>query len=97
MKPLIFIFVFFVLQVGPQSRAMENRPSLAGQKSTGASMGTGWSAAAQQTPSPSASVSPIPPKPPGERDPVVGVLAILAILVAGGAGVFIYRVIRKGL
>lgn len=48
------------------------------------------------TASPSASTLPLAP-PPGERNPLQGVLAVVAIIVAGGAGVFIYRVIRKGL
>jgi hypothetical protein len=95
MKPLVPLFVVFVLLVSPQSRAMTDQPStLAGQNSTGASTGKGRSAAAEITPSPGATLSP---RPPGQRDPVVGVLAVAAILVAGGAGLFIYLVIRKGL
>lgn len=35
--------------------------------------------------------------PPGERHPLEGALAVLAILVVGAAGFFIYGVIRKGL
>lgn len=44
---------------------------------------------------PSPGSSPLPP--PGERDPLVGFAAAAAIVVAGGAGLWVYRVIRKGL
>lgn len=36
------------------------------------------------------------PAPPGERSPLVAVAAGAAVVIAGGAGIFIYRVIRKG-
>lgn len=49
-------------------------------------------------PTPSPAISPLPAgPPPGVRNPVEGALAILAIVVAAAAGVFIYIVIRKGL
>lgn len=38
-----------------------------------------------------------PADPPGEQSPLVGALAGVAILVAGLAGIFIYRLIREGL
>lgn len=40
---------------------------------------------------------PADPAPVGERDPVVGTLAFLSIVVAGVAGLWVYRVIRRGL
>jgi hypothetical protein len=49
------------------------------------------------------SPSPAPPSlppgipPPGVRQPVVGGLGVLAILVSAAAGFFIYRQIRRGL
>ncbi|MGH2706979.1 MAG: hypothetical protein ACRDJG_09640 [Actinomycetota bacterium] len=49
------------------------------------------------------SASPTPPSPPprapspGVRQPLVGGLGVLAILVAAAAGFFIYRQIRRGL
>jgi hypothetical protein len=54
--------------------------------------------AANSTPTPTATASLIPAgPPPGERNPVQGAVAVIAIVVAAGAGFFIYRVIRKGL
>lgn len=41
----------------------------------------------------------VPPdaKPPGEREPLIGLLAAVSIVVAAAAGIYVYRVIRKGL
>ncbi len=49
--------------------------------------------------SPSPALPSLPPgaPPPGVRQPVVGGLGVLAILVAAAAGFFIYRQIRRGL
>lgn len=44
---------------------------------------------------PSPATSPLPP--PGERDPLVGAAAVATIVVVAGAGLWVYRVIRKGL
>jgi hypothetical protein len=50
------------------------------------------------TPTPAATTSLLPAgPPPGERNPVQGAVAVIAIVVAAGAGFFIYRVIRNGL
>lgn len=52
------------------------------------------------TATPPASPKPTLPsdaKPPGEREPLVGLLAAASIVVAAGAGVYVYGVIRKGL
>jgi hypothetical protein len=46
--------------------------------------------------SPTATVIPYE-APPGDRSPLQGVLAVVAIVVAAGAGIWVYRVIRKGL
>lgn len=54
-------------------------------------------AALLATPTPVASVMPTIAPPPGQSDPLVGVLAALAIIVAAAAGFFVYRAIRKGL
>lgn len=50
-----------------------------------------------RSPSSPPSPRPSPPAPPGERDPLVGALAIGTMVVAGAAGLWIYSVIRKGL
>lgn len=61
----------------------------------------GGPAGAQLAPSPpphrepSPATSPLPP--PGERDPLVGAAAVAAIVVVAGAGLWVYRVIRRGL
>ncbi|HWD08640.1 MAG TPA: hypothetical protein VHA57_06055 [Actinomycetota bacterium] len=48
--------------------------------------------------SPSPSLSPIPAgPPPGERNPIEGAAAVIAIVIVAAAGIFIYGVIRKGL
>jgi len=50
------------------------------------------------TPSATVSATLIPAgAPPGERNPLEGALAVIAIVVVAAAGVFIYGVIRKGL
>jgi len=36
-------------------------------------------------------------KPPGERNPLLGLLAGASIMIALGAGIYVYRIIRKGL
>ncbi len=57
-------------------------------------------ARATATATPAASPKPTLPsdaKPPGEREPLVGLLAAASIVVAAGAGVYVYGVIRKGL
>ena len=41
--------------------------------------------------------TPVPAQPPGERSPVVGVVAGVSILIVGVTGIFIYRIIRKGI
>ena len=52
-------------------------------------------------PSPTFTQLPFKPpadaKPPGERNPVLGVAAVGAIILAGAAGLYVYRGIRKGL
>ncbi|MGH2719501.1 MAG: hypothetical protein ACRDJU_13125 [Actinomycetota bacterium] len=48
------------------------------------------------SPSPSPSLIPAGP-PPGERDPIEGAAAVIAIVIVAAAGFFIYGVIRKGL
>ncbi|MGH2772309.1 MAG: hypothetical protein ACRDIU_04135 [Actinomycetota bacterium] len=52
-------------------------------------------------PSPTFSQLPFKPpadaKPPGERNPVLGIAVVGAIILAGGAGLYVYRGIRKGL
>ncbi|MGH2705606.1 MAG: hypothetical protein ACRDJ4_11080 [Actinomycetota bacterium] len=55
--------------------------------------------ATQNPASPSPSVPTLPPgaRTPGQRQPLVGALAVVALLVAAGAGVWIYGQIRKGL
>lgn len=46
----------------------------------------------------SPSPSPIPAgPPPGERNPIEGAAAVIAIVIVAAAGIFIYGVIRKGL
>ncbi len=40
---------------------------------------------------------PVPAQPPGERNPVIGIIAAATILVVGAAGIFIYRVIKEGI
>jgi hypothetical protein len=52
--------------------------------------------AGAQGPSPTTTLPPDLP-PPGLQNPWIGALAIGTILVAGAAGLWIYRVIRKGL
>lgn len=45
-------------------------------------------------------ISPtLPPdaQPPGERNPLIALVAAGAIVIAGGAGIFIYRTIKEGL
>jgi hypothetical protein len=42
------------------------------------------------------SPTPVPP-PPGGQDPVLGAIAIGTIAVVAIAGLWLYRVIRKGL
>lgn len=50
------------------------------------------------TPSATVSATLIPAgAPPGERNPLEGALAVIAIVVVAAAGVFVYGVIRKGL
>ena len=71
-------------------------PALASSPARPGTAPVSTGAVAAASPSPTASLIPAGP-PPGERNPVQGVLAVLAIIVAGGAGVFIYRVIRHGL
>lgn len=51
----------------------------------------------QPTPTPTRATPSPGGRPSGARDPLVGALAVIAILVAGGAGLWVYRVIRKGL
>jgi hypothetical protein len=46
---------------------------------------------------PSLPVVPPDAKPPGERDPLIGLLGAGSIVVAAAAGIYVYRVIRKGL
>ncbi len=41
--------------------------------------------------------TPVPAQPPGERNPLVGIIAGVAILVVGAAGIFIYRIIKEGI
>ncbi|HVE77016.1 MAG TPA: hypothetical protein VND22_09690 [Actinomycetota bacterium] len=54
--------------------------------------------AADSHPEPAPSASPTAnPAPPGERNLFVGALAVGAILVTAGAGMFLYRTIRKGI
>ena len=43
------------------------------------------------------SPSPGQPAAPAGTDPVVVIIGVITILLALGAGLFIYRVIRKGL
>ena len=50
-----------------------------------------------QTPSPSPTLDPSRLKPPGIQSPLVGVAAVIAIVIAAAAGLWVYRVIRKGL
>jgi hypothetical protein len=52
---------------------------------------------AAPTPAPSATLDPSKFKPPGVQSPIVGVLAVVTILVVAVAGLWVYRVIRKGL
>ncbi len=40
---------------------------------------------------------PVPAQPPGERNPVIGIIAAVTILVVGAAGIFIYRIIKEGI
>lgn len=49
------------------------------------------------TQSPSLPVVPPDAKPLGERNPLIGFLAAGSIVVAAVAGIYVYRVIRKGL
>ncbi|MGI8426657.1 MAG: hypothetical protein ACR2FO_05700 [Actinomycetota bacterium] len=36
-------------------------------------------------------------QPPGERNPLLGLLAAASIVIVLAAGIYVYRVIRKGL
>ena len=41
--------------------------------------------------------TPVPAQPLGERNPVIGIIAAVTILVVGAAGIFIYRIIKQGI
>lgn len=47
----------------------------------------------QETPTP----VPADGQPPGERNPLVALIAAASIIVVGVTGIFIYRMIREGL
>ncbi|MGH2767797.1 MAG: hypothetical protein ACRDIF_02450 [Actinomycetota bacterium] len=51
------------------------------------------------SPSPAPSLPSVPPDspPPGVREPLVGAVAVVSLVVAAAAGLWIYRVIRRGL
>ncbi|HEU5002060.1 MAG TPA: hypothetical protein VFW71_04700 [Actinomycetota bacterium] len=66
-------------------------------------MSTASALAATPSPGPGTPSTTVTPSvihggaPPGERNPLEGALAVLAIVVVAAAGVFVYGVIRKGL